>query len=173
MATARSGPGSAAVPRSGVPTDELDEITEPPCLKALVLGVATPKSMGRTSKTSTRNDLQQILKSGHWQRASYYLHLNGYQATRVCRGAGARTQWFDTRPKRGLSTKFRTSLRETSVASTAVLAAAGGADFVLYGPLEHAEAVFHMVAMVNAAQAQVFFEKTGKMNRQHPLFKIP
>jgi hypothetical protein len=29
-----------------------------------------------------------------------------------------------------------------------------------------------MVAMVNATQAQVVLETTGKVNLQHPLFKI-
>ncbi len=73
---------------------------------------------------------------------------------------------------RGLKTKFRSGLLETGVASSGVLAAAAGADFVLYGPLEHSEVVFPMVAMVEAAWGQLVFERTGKVDLKHPLFKI-
>jgi tetrahydromethanopterin S-methyltransferase subunit H len=73
---------------------------------------------------------------------------------------------------RGLKTKFRSGLLETGVATSTVLAASAGADFILYGPLEHAEAVFPMVAMVDAAWGQLVFERTGKVDLQHPLFKI-
>jgi tetrahydromethanopterin S-methyltransferase subunit H len=73
---------------------------------------------------------------------------------------------------RGLTTKFQEGLREAGVVSSAVLAAASGADFVLYGPIEHAEAVFPMVAMVDAAWGQVAFEENRKIGPKHPLFKI-
>jgi tetrahydromethanopterin S-methyltransferase subunit H len=58
------------------------------------------------------------------------------------------------------------------VVSSAVLAATSGADFVLYGPIEHAEAVFPMVAMVDAAWGQVAFEENQKIAPNHPLFRI-
>ncbi len=73
---------------------------------------------------------------------------------------------------RGLKTKFRSGLLETGVANSTVLAASAGADFILYGPLEHSEAVFPMVAMVDAAWGQLVFERTGKVDLKHPLFKI-
>lgn len=73
---------------------------------------------------------------------------------------------------RGLKLKFRDGLRETGVASSAVLATMAGADFILYGPMEHASAVFPMVAMADAALGQLIFEETGNVNPKHPLFKI-
>ncbi|MFX1563496.1 MAG: tetrahydromethanopterin S-methyltransferase subunit H [Promethearchaeota archaeon] len=73
---------------------------------------------------------------------------------------------------RGLTIKFREGLRETGVVSSALLAVASGADFVLYGPIEHAEAVFPMVAMVDAAWGQVAFEENMKIGPKHPLFRI-
>ena len=73
---------------------------------------------------------------------------------------------------RGLKTKFRGDLWETGVASSAVLAVVSGADFILYGPIEHASAVFPMVAMADAALGQIIFEETGRVNPKHPLFKI-
>ncbi len=72
----------------------------------------------------------------------------------------------------GLTTKFRSNLRETGIAAVAVFATTAGADFILYGPVDNANAVFPMVAMVDAAWGQVIFEQTRKVNRAHPLFKI-
>ncbi len=73
---------------------------------------------------------------------------------------------------RGLTTKFRSNLRETGITAAAVLTTTAGADFVLYGPVDDAKAVFPMVAMVDAAWGQVIFERSRKVNRAHPLFKI-
>jgi tetrahydromethanopterin S-methyltransferase subunit H len=73
---------------------------------------------------------------------------------------------------RGLKTKFRSGLQATGAVSAAVLAATAGADFILYGPIEHASAVFPMVALVDAAWGQVVFEGGGKIDTTHPLFKI-
>ncbi len=73
---------------------------------------------------------------------------------------------------RGLKTKFQSGLQVTGVVSTAVFAASAGADFILYGPIEHASAVFPMVAMVDAAWGQLVFEDSGKIDTKHPLFKI-
>jgi tetrahydromethanopterin S-methyltransferase subunit H len=47
-----------------------------------------------------------------------------------------------------------------------------GADFLLYGPIEEADTAFPMVAMTDAALGQLEFERTGKFDMKHPLFRI-
>lgn len=73
---------------------------------------------------------------------------------------------------RGLKTKMGPQAIKpcTAVANTFTIAA--GANFILYGPVEHAPFVFPAVAMVDAAVAQTLME-TGKMPpASHPIFKI-
>ena len=56
------------------------------------------------------------------------------------------------------------------VASTITLAA--GADFILYGPVEHADLIFPNVAFVKAAQSQLLFDEGKMAPPSHPVFKI-
>lgn len=73
---------------------------------------------------------------------------------------------------RGLKTKMGPQAVRACTAAANVLPIAAGADFILYGPVEHAPYVFPAVAMVNAAFAQLIME-SGKMPpSSHPIFKI-
>ena len=56
------------------------------------------------------------------------------------------------------------------VASTITLAA--GADFILYGPIEHANLMFPNVAFVKASQSQLLFDEGKMAPPNHPAFKI-
>ena len=73
---------------------------------------------------------------------------------------------------RGLKTKMGKQAVKPSIASASVLSVAAGADFVLYGPIEDAKYVFPVVAMVNAAYANLLIEKGEKIDQKHPIFRI-
>jgi tetrahydromethanopterin S-methyltransferase subunit H len=74
--------------------------------------------------------------------------------------------WKGLRKKMGLS-----SIRPI-VASVNAFAAAAGADWILYGPIEAAREVFPAVAMVNTAYAFPRMQEGAKLSRSHPLFRI-
>lgn len=74
--------------------------------------------------------------------------------------------WKGLRKKMGLR-----SVRSI-VASVNAFAAAAGADFILYGPIEAAGVVFPAVAMVDAAYAFPSIQGGAKLSRGHPLFRI-
>ncbi len=57
-------------------------------------------------------------------------------------------------------------------ASAMAVAAALGADFVLYGPVEDAKIVFPAVAMVDVALSQIAMERGVKPEKVHPRYKI-
>ena len=46
------------------------------------------------------------------------------------------------------------------------------ADFVLYGPIEDAPYIFPAVAMIDTAMSQLVMERGGKVNLNHPRFRI-
>ncbi|MEM2122079.1 MAG: tetrahydromethanopterin S-methyltransferase subunit H [Candidatus Bathyarchaeia archaeon] len=73
---------------------------------------------------------------------------------------------------RGLKSKMGLQARDPSLASASVIAACFGADFILYGPIEHAPKVFPAVAMVDAALGYLSFEDGIRPKPPHPLFKI-
>lgn len=73
---------------------------------------------------------------------------------------------------RGLKSKMGLQARDPSLASASVIAACFGADFILYGPIEHAPKVFPAVAMVDAALGYLSFEDGCRPRPPHPLFKI-
>ncbi len=73
---------------------------------------------------------------------------------------------------RGLKTKMGEQAVKPCVASACASAAAIGADFVLYGPIEDAPYVFPAVAMVDTAMSQLVMERGGDVNPQHPRFRI-
>ncbi len=74
---------------------------------------------------------------------------------------------------RGLKRKMGVRARRPAVAAVNAVAAALGADFLLYGPIEEAPYVFPAVAMVDAAYAFPAMRRGLKLGREHPLFKIP
>ena len=47
-----------------------------------------------------------------------------------------------------------------------------GADFILYGPINHAEYVFPAISIINAAYAQILMEDGKRPSPTHPRFKI-
>jgi tetrahydromethanopterin S-methyltransferase subunit H len=73
---------------------------------------------------------------------------------------------------KGLKTKFGKQAVKPAVASACVVAAAVGADFVLYGPAEDAGYVFPVIAMTDAAYGYLLFEKKVALDRKHPLYRI-
>ena len=73
---------------------------------------------------------------------------------------------------RGLESKMGLQARDPALASASVVAACFGADFILYGPIEHAPKVFPAVAMVDAALGYLSFEDGARPKPPHPLFKI-
>ena len=73
---------------------------------------------------------------------------------------------------RGLKPKFGRRAVKPAVASSCVMAASVGADFILYGPMKEAKIVFPAVAMVDAAYGYLVMESGGRLDRSHPLFRI-
>ncbi|NHI94368.1 MAG: tetrahydromethanopterin S-methyltransferase subunit H [Candidatus Lokiarchaeota archaeon] len=83
-------------------------------------------------------------------------------------GSGAHNAvdtWRNLKAKFGKIKKY-----SAVVASTITLAA--GADFILYGPIEHANIMFPNVAFVKAAQSQLLFDEGKMAPPNHPIFKI-
>ena len=73
---------------------------------------------------------------------------------------------------RGLRRKMKVKSRSSIVASVNAFAAASGADFLLYGPIENARDVFPAVSMVDAAYGFKQIQDGKRLSRDHPLFKI-
>jgi len=73
---------------------------------------------------------------------------------------------------RGLKPKFGRRAVKPAIASSCVMAASVGADFILYGPIKEAKIVFPAVAMVDAAYGYLVMESGGRLDRSHPLFRI-
>jgi tetrahydromethanopterin S-methyltransferase subunit H len=73
---------------------------------------------------------------------------------------------------RGLKSKMGEQAHEPCLASAAAAAAAVGADFLLYGPVEDAEYVFPAVAMVDTAFSQLAMERGSRPDEGHPRFRI-
>ena len=73
---------------------------------------------------------------------------------------------------RGLKTKMGEEAVKPCVASVNAMAAAVGADFTLYGPIDNAEVVFPAVAMVDAAYSQLPMEKKIQIPKDHPRYRI-
>jgi len=73
---------------------------------------------------------------------------------------------------KGLRKKMGSRAIRPVVASVNAFAAAAGADFILYGPIEAADIVFPAVAMVDAAYAFPTIQNGAKLGRSHPLFRI-
>jgi tetrahydromethanopterin S-methyltransferase subunit H len=73
---------------------------------------------------------------------------------------------------RGLKTKMGPQAVKPCVASACASAAAVGADFVLYGPIEDAPYVFPAVAMIDTALSQLVMERGGQVDPDHPRFRV-
>ena len=73
---------------------------------------------------------------------------------------------------RGLKSKMGEQAYAPCIASAVASAAAIGADFVLYGPIEDAKYVFPPVAMIDTAYSQLVMERGGRPDENHPRFRI-
>lgn len=72
---------------------------------------------------------------------------------------------------RNLKSKFGNIKKYASVvASTITLGA--GADFLLYGPVQHAQLIYPTVAFIKAAHSQLLFDEARMAPFSHPVFKI-
>lgn len=72
----------------------------------------------------------------------------------------------------GLRSKFGSQAVRPCTAVTDALMTAWGGDFVLYGPIAHAQLAFPVVAMVDAALGQFRLEDGHIPSMNHPMFKI-
>ena len=72
----------------------------------------------------------------------------------------------------GLKKKMGLKSTRSIVASVNAFAAASGADWILYGPIEAAGVAFPAVAMVDAAYAFPRIQSGVRVSRDHPLFRI-
>jgi tetrahydromethanopterin S-methyltransferase subunit H len=73
---------------------------------------------------------------------------------------------------KGLKTKMGRQAIKSCAAVASALTITAGADYVLYGPIEHAPYMFPAVAMVDAAFAQLLIENGKTPSPSHPIFKI-
>lgn len=73
---------------------------------------------------------------------------------------------------KGLKTKMGKQAMHPSIASASAITAAIGADFILYGPIEHADYIFPAIALVDAAYSTLYIEEGKMLSRNHPIFKI-
>ncbi|MCW3979274.1 MAG: tetrahydromethanopterin S-methyltransferase subunit H, partial [Candidatus Bathyarchaeota archaeon] len=73
---------------------------------------------------------------------------------------------------KGLKTKYTQRAVTTSTGVANALPAALGADFVIYGPMDSADAIYPAVALIDAAYSQLMMEKRRRPGRDHPRFRI-
>ena len=73
---------------------------------------------------------------------------------------------------KGLKTKMGKEAEKPCMASALALAVGVGADFLLYGPVEDANVAFPSVAMVDTMLSQMFVERGGQIEKNHPRFRI-
>jgi tetrahydromethanopterin S-methyltransferase subunit H len=71
-----------------------------------------------------------------------------------------------------LREKYSVNAVTTVIGVTNALPIAVGADFVFYGPIRHADAVYPSVAMIDAAYSQQVLEKRIRLERDHPRYRI-
>lgn len=73
---------------------------------------------------------------------------------------------------KGLKKKMGSQAKEASLAAACAITVAAGANFVLYGPINHADFAFPAIAMVDAALAQLAIEEKSMPDPKHPIFRI-
>lgn len=71
-----------------------------------------------------------------------------------------------------LKAKYGLQSVRLCTASANVMTAAVGADFILYGPIETADAVFPIIGMVDAANGQSIMDTGVTLERTHPRYRI-
>ncbi|MGD0803410.1 MAG: tetrahydromethanopterin S-methyltransferase subunit H [Candidatus Bathyarchaeia archaeon] len=73
---------------------------------------------------------------------------------------------------KNLRKKYTPSAVTTAVGVINALPVAAGADFVFYGPIRNAEAVYPSIAMIDAAYSQLVMEQRMRPGKDHPRYKI-
>jgi [methyl-Co(III) methoxylated-aromatic-compound-specific corrinoid protein]---tetrahydromethanopterin methyltransferase len=73
---------------------------------------------------------------------------------------------------KGLKVKMGKAAEKPCMTSALALAVGVGADFLLYGPVEDAKVAFPSVAMVDTMLSQMFVERGGTIDKDHPRFRI-
>jgi tetrahydromethanopterin S-methyltransferase subunit H len=73
---------------------------------------------------------------------------------------------------RGAERKLGKQVIKPANVAASVMAIAAGADFVLYGPIDHADVMFPVVGMMSASYAQIAIEDKKKLPAEHPRYKI-
>jgi tetrahydromethanopterin S-methyltransferase subunit H len=73
---------------------------------------------------------------------------------------------------KNLRKKYTPSAVTTALGVTNALPIAAGADFVFYGPMRNAEAIYPSIAMINAAYSQLVMEQRIRLGKDHPRYKI-
>jgi tetrahydromethanopterin S-methyltransferase subunit H len=73
---------------------------------------------------------------------------------------------------KNLRKKYTPSAVITVVGVTNALPVAAGADFVFYGPIRNAKAVYPSIAMIDAAYSQLVMEQRIRLGKDHPRYKI-
>lgn len=73
---------------------------------------------------------------------------------------------------KNLRKKYTPSAVTTVVGVTNALPVAAGADFIFYGPIRNAEAVYPSIAMIDAAYSQLVMEQRIRLGKDHPRYKI-
>lgn len=72
----------------------------------------------------------------------------------------------------GLKKKFTRRAVTTSTGVCNALPVALGADFVIYGPMDSADAIYPAVALIDTAYSQLMMEKRRRPGRDHPRYRI-
>ena len=73
---------------------------------------------------------------------------------------------------KNLRKKYTPNAVTTALGVTNALPIAAGADFVFYGPMRNAEAVYPSIAMIDAAYSQLVMEQRIRLGKDHPRYKI-
>jgi len=73
---------------------------------------------------------------------------------------------------RGLKKKMGEIAVKPALAVANTIPVVVGADFILCGPIEHADIVFPTIAMIDAIYGFMLREKGIMVGREHPLFRI-
>ncbi len=73
---------------------------------------------------------------------------------------------------KNLRKKYTASAVTTALGVINALPIAAGADFVFYGPMRNAEAVYPSIAMIDVAYSQIVMEQRMRLGKDHPRYKI-
>ena len=91
---------------------------------------------------------------------------NRYGYPSGCGAHNAISSW------KNLRNKYSLSAVATVLGVVNALPIAAGADFVFYGPMRNAEAVYPSIAMIDVAYSQLVLERREKLDKDHPRYKI-